>query len=124
MAIISISMPEDLVEDLDRLQKSMGTGRSEVVRAGIRHVSQEQKQQLGERNSAVLMVTHKDQHDREVAGIKSDYEDLIRTHMHNKIDAARCVDVFVLEGPGAGIRAITNGFIANRKMDNVKLVVL
>ena len=124
MAIISISMPEDLVEELDHLQKSMGTGRSEVVRAGIRHVSQEHKQQLSERNSAVLMVTHKDQHDREVAGIKSDYEDLIRTHMHNKIDATRCVEVFVLEGPGDGIKAITSGFMANKKMDNVKLVVL
>ena len=124
MAIISISMPEDLVEELDHLQKSIGTGRSEVVRAGIRHVSQEHKQQLGERNSAVLMVTHKDQHDREVAGIKGDYEDLIRTHMHNKIDATRCVEVFVLEGPGDGIKAIASGFMANKKMDNVKLVVL
>ena len=124
MAIISISMPGDLVEELDRLQKSMKTGRSEVVRAGIRQVSQEHNQQLGERNSAVLMVTHKDQHDREVAGIKSDYEDLIRTHMHNKIDTERCVEVFVLEGPGDGIKAITSGFMANRKMENVKLVVL
>ena len=124
MAIISISIPEDLVKELDSLQKGMGTGRSEVVRAGIRYVSQEQKQQLGERNSAVLMVTHQDRHDDEVAGIKSAYEDLIKTHLHNKIDTDRCVEVFMLEGPGDDIKAITNGFLANRKMGNVKLVVL
>lgn len=124
MAIISISMPEELVEELDRLQKGMGTGRSEVVRAGIRNVSQELKQQLGERNSAVLMVTHQDRHDHEVAGIKSDYEDLIKTHLHNKIDTDRCVEVFVLEGSGDDIKAITRGFVANKKMDNVKMVVL
>jgi CopG family nickel-responsive transcriptional regulator len=124
VAIISISIPEDLAKELDRLQKDMGTGRSDVVRAGIRYVSQEQKQQLGERNSAVLMVTHQDRHDHEVAGIKSDYEDLIKTHLHNKIDVDRCVEVFMLEGPGDDIKAITNGFLANRKMGNVKLVVL
>ena len=124
MTIISISVPAELAEELNWLQKSIGTGRSEVVRAGIRQIAQEQRQQLGEKSSAVLMVTHQDRHDYEVAGIKHDYEDLIKTHLHNKIDADRCVEVFMLEGAGTDIRAITNGFLANKKMDNVKLVVL
>lgn len=124
VTIISISVPAELAEELNRLQKSIGTGRSEVVRAGIRQIAQEQRQHLGEKSSAVLMVTHQDQHDYEVAGIKHDHEDLIKTHLHNKIDADRCVEVFVLEGAGTDIRAITNGFLANKKMDNVKLVVL
>lgn len=126
MAIISISIGDDLVEDLDRLQKSMGAGRSEVVRAGIRQVVQEERQRtkMGRQESAVLMVTHADIYDDEVAGIKHDHEDLIKTHMHNKLDGDRCVEVFVMSGPGEKITDMTNGFLANRKMDNVKLVVL
>lgn len=127
MGIISISMNDELVEEMDRLRESMGcAGRSEVVRVGIRQVAQEerQKRQIGSQESAVLMVTHADKHDHEVAGIKHDHEDLIRTHMHNKIDGGRCVEVFVMRGSGEEIRAMTNGFLANKKMDNVKLVVL
>ena len=126
MAIISISIGDDLIEDLDRLQKSMSAGRSEVVRAGIRQVVQEERQRMkmGPLESAVLMVTHADIHDDEVAGIKHDHEDLIKTHMHNKIDGDRCVEVFVMSGPGKEITDMTNGFLANKKMDSVKLVVL
>lgn len=126
MAIISISISDELVDELDRIRTAMGAGRSEVVRAGIRQVAQEEKQRLemGTQESAVLMVTHADRHDHEVAGIKHDHEDLIRTHMHNKIDGERCVEVFVMSGSGEDIRAMTNGFLANRKMDNVRLVVL
>lgn len=126
MGIISISISDELVDELDRIRMAMGAGRSEVVRAGIRQVAQEEKQRLemGTQESAVLMVTHADKHDDEVAGIKHDHEDLIRTHMHNKIDGERCVEVFVMNGSGEDIRAMTNGFLANRKMDNVKLVVL
>ena len=126
MAIISISISDELVDELDRIRTAMGAGRSEVVRAGIRQVAQEEKQRLemGTQESAVLMVTHADKHDHEVAGIKHDHEDLIRTHMHNKIDGERCVEVFVMSGSGEDIRAMTNGFLANRKMDNVRLVVL
>lgn len=126
MTIISISIGDDLVEDLERLQKGMGAGRSEVVRAGIRQVVQEerQKMKMGSMESAVLMVTHADIHDEEVSVIKHDHEDLIKTHMHNKIDDDRCVDVFVMSGPGKNIRDMTNGFLANKKMDCVKLVVL
>ncbi len=126
MAIISISISDELVDELDRIRTAMGAGRSEVVRAGIRQVAQEEKQRLemGTQESAVLMVTHADEHDHEVAGIKHDHEDLIRTHMHNRIDEERCVEVFVMSGSGEDIRAMTNGFLANRKMDDVKLVVL
>lgn len=126
MVIISISISDELIGELDRLRNKMGAGRSEIVRAGIRQVAQEEKQKMkmGGHESAVLMVTHADVYDQEVAGIKHDHEDLIKTHMHNKIDGDRCVEVFVMSGPGSSIRDITNGFLANKKMDNVKLVVL
>ena len=124
MAIISVSLPDEMVKELDRLQDIMGTGRSEVIRAGIREMSKIQEQQLGEKSSAILTVTHKDMHDREVTAIKEGQEELIKTHMHSKIDAERCVDVFMLDGPGAEIRAVTNTFLGNKKMDTVELTLL
>lgn len=127
MTIVSVSLNDDMIAEIERLQKSLGfTGRSELVRAGIRAFVQEekQKQDLHGNRSAMLLVVHLDEFDDQVAGIKHDYEDLIRTHLHNKLDGDRCVELFLLEGDGERIGAITHGFITNKKMDTVKLVIL
>lgn len=127
MPIVSISMNDEMISQLEKLQKSLGfSGRSEIIRAGIRTFVQEEKQMhdLTGRKNAILTVVHADSHDNEVIMIKHDYEDLIRTHLHNKIDGDRCVEVFVLDGEGKRIESITNGFLVNKKMDVVKLVAL
>ena len=89
MTIVSISLNNEMLKELDKLQDSMGfTGRSEIIRAGIRTFVQEEKQKrdLKGKQNAVLIVVHADEYDDQVAGIKHDYEDLIKTHLHNKID--------------------------------------
>lgn len=125
--VVSISLNRDMIGELDKLQSAMGfTGRSEIVRAGIRAFVQEEKQRQdmkGNKN-AILMVVHADEFDAQVAEIKHDYEDLIKTHLHNKIDRDRCVELFLLDGDAKKIESVTKGFLTNRKMDNVKLVVL
>lgn len=127
MAIISVSLNDASLRELDRMRRELGfAGRSELIRAGIRLFAQEEKQRAAAtgRQSAVLMVVHADEYDAQVAGIKQDYEDLVRTHLHNKIDGDRCVELFVLDGDGARICEVTDGFRTDKKMDTVKLVML
>ena len=115
------------LNELDGLRNSLGfTGRSEIIRAGIRGFVQEEKQkrELNGMQSAVLLVVHPDEFDDQVARIKHKYEDLIRTHLHNKIDGDRCVEMFLLDGDSDRIHKITQGFQTDRKMDTVKLVAL
>ena len=125
--IVSISLSSDMFDELESLQKEMGfTGRSEMIRAGIRAFVQEEKQkrEISGSASAILLVVHADEFDAEVAGIKHDYEDLITTHLHNKIDGSRCVEIFVLGGDGDRINDVTRGFQTSRKMDDVRLLVI
>jgi len=127
MPVVSISLNGEMLRELDKLQDSMGfTGRSEIIRAGIRSFVQEEKQKrdLKGKQSAVLIVVHLDEYDDQVARIKHDYEDLIRTHLHNKIGGDRCMEMFFLDGDSKKIQAITKGFVTDRKMDTVKLVAL
>ena len=66
MTIVSISLNEDILKELDKLQGSMGfTGRSEIIRAGIRTFVQEEKQkrELKGKQNAVLIVVHADEFD-------------------------------------------------------------
>ncbi len=127
MPIVSISLNDDILKEVDKLQESMGfTGRSEIIRAGIRTFVQEEKQksELKGRQNAILIVIHADEHDDQAARIRHDHEDLIKTHLHNKIDGDSCMEMFILDGDSKKIQAVTNAFVTDKKMDTVKLVTL
>ena len=69
MPIVSISLTEEILKEIDNLQKTMGfSGRSDAIRAGIRSFVSEEKQkaELSGDVHAILLVVHKDDYDNEV----------------------------------------------------------
>ena len=127
MPIVSISLNDEILTELDKLQKSMGfSGRSEAIRAGIRTFVAEEKQkaELSGNVHAILLVVHNDEFDHIVSGIKHNFEDLITTHLHSKIEGEKCMELFVIDGEAERVSTITRDFQTNKKMDTVKLVTL
>ena len=127
MPIVSISLTEEILKEVDNLQKTMGfSGRSDAIRAGIRSFVSEEKQkaELSGDVHAILLVVHKDDYDNEVTEIKHNYEDLITTHIHSKIDGEKCMELFMLNGSAEKVSFITKQFQINKKMDTIKLVAL
>ena len=127
MPIVSISLTEEILKEIDNLQKNLGfSGRSDAIRAGIRSfVSEEkQKENLSGNVNAILLVVHNDEYDNQVNGIKHSYEDLITTHLHSKIEGDKCMELFMLKGEADLVSGITKDFQINKKMDSVKLVTL
>jgi CopG family nickel-responsive transcriptional regulator len=127
MPIVSISLTEEILKEIDSLQKSLGfSGRSDAIRAGIRSfVSEEkQKENLFGNVNAILLVVHNDEYDNQVNGIKHSYEDLITTHLHSKIEGNKCMELFMLKGEADSVSSITKDFQINKRMDTVKLVTL
>ena len=127
MPIVSISLTEEILKEIDTLQKNLGfSGRSDAIRAGIRSfVSEEkQKENLSGNVNAILLVVHNDEYDNQVNGIKHSYEDLITTHLHSKIEGDKCMELFMLKGEADSVSSITKDFQINKRMDTVKLVTL
>lgn len=127
MPIVSISLNDEILAELDRIQKTMGfTGRSEIIRAGIRNLVVEEKQHsiLSGLIHAILMIVHDEESEQVVTGIKHNYEDLIGTHLHSKVDGNKCMELFLLHGDATKISIMTRDFQTNKKMDNVKLVTM
>jgi CopG family nickel-responsive transcriptional regulator len=127
MPIVSISLNDEILTELDKLQKSMGfSGRSEAIRAGIRSFVSEEKQKsdLSGDIHAILLVVHNDEFDHIVSGITHNFEDLITTHLHSKIEKEKCMELFVIDGDAEKISTITKDFQTNKNMDTVKLVAL
>ena len=125
MTIVSVSLNEDILTEIDKLQKALGfSGRSEIVRAGIRNLLAEEKdrQNLFGRLFAVLLAIHDEKSDDQVTEMGHDYDKLITTHIHNKIDGDRCLEIFLLRGAAEEIKDMTKKFQSNKKMDHVKLI--
>ena len=127
MPIVSISLNDEILSELDKLQSSMGfSGRSEAIRAGIRSFVSEEKQKsdLSGNIHAILLVVHNKEFDHVVSGITHNFEDLISTHLHSKIEKEKCMELFVMNGDAEKVSTMTKNFQINKNMDTVRLVAL
>lgn len=127
MPIVSISLNDEILSELDKLQKSMGfSGRSEAIRAGIRNLVSDEKQKsdLEGNIHAILLVVHNDEYDHVVSGLTHNFEDLITTHLHSKIEQEKCMELFLIDGNAEKVSTMTRNFQTNKNMDTVKLVAL
>ena len=122
---MSVSLNNDILNEMEKLQKLLGfSGRSEIVRAGIRNMLSEEKQRndLTGMLHSLLLVIHDEKSDDEISNMRHSYDKLINTHLHSKIDRDRCLEIFLLRGEAEEIRRMTREFQANKRMDNVKLI--
>ena len=127
MTIVSVSLNSTILDEMDKLEKSHGfSGRSEIVRAGIRNLlSEERKRQdLTGMLHALFLAIHDEDSDDQVTEMRHVYDKLINTHLHSKIDRDRCLEIFLLRGDAREVKEMTKKFQANKNMDNVQLIVM
>jgi CopG family nickel-responsive transcriptional regulator len=126
MAIISISLTDEILNEIDKLQQELGfSGRSEVMRAGARMLlaDNKEKENLEGRLNSVLLLIHTQKVEGTVTEIKHKYEDIISTQIHNHLREDKCLEVFILEGDAGRIKQLVRLFRTSGKMDYVKLIV-
>lgn len=127
MPIVSLSFPDKMLKEMDDLEEALEfSGRSELVRAAIRLLLQDYKEKRAASGSgsAVVVVTHTEENEEPVTRIKHRFDDIVRTHIHNKIERGNCVELFVLEGEARTIAAMTQEFQKEDRIRTVKLIRL
>lgn len=116
-----------MVRELDEIQNTGAfAGRSELVRAAIRLLIEDRKEKdslLGHVN-AVVVVTHDESNEAPITRLKHEFEDIVKTHIHNKISRSNCVELFLVEGEGKKVASMTKAFQREEKMKSVKLIVI
>ncbi len=125
--IVSLSFPDEMVKQLDSIQESMGfAGRSELVRSAIRLLIQDnrEKDSLKGRVAALIVVTHDQDDEAPITTLKHQFEGIVKTHIHNKTGPNNCVELFLVEGEGTKVAAMTKAFQKQEEMKSVKLVVI
>ena len=124
--IISMSLNEKILGEIDKIQKDMGfSGRSETIRAGLRMLitDKREKSKLKGIIDAVLLVIHEDKNSEEFSILRHRHEELIKTQVHNHLENHKCLEILILKGNAEDVKKLAEGFQTNRKIDFVKLIV-
>jgi len=127
MPIVSLSLNDKILDEIDKLEKSLGfSGRSEVMRAAIRHFITEEEavNAMKGRIHAVLLITHSDRADEIITGATHKFDDIVVTHLHNKTEGEKCLETFIVAGDAARVKSMFKSLQSNRKADYVKLLVI
>jgi CopG family transcriptional regulator, nickel-responsive regulator len=124
VAIVSVSIPDSLVEQLDGLIKARGyAGRSEAVRAALRDFLVHELQQVrreGPRSASMTLV-YPEGHERRIGDIRHDYGDVIKSMMHSHAED-HCVELFSLQGRAARIREFADRLRSYRDTRLVEVI--
>ncbi|WP_336327194.1 CopG family ribbon-helix-helix protein [Halovenus sp. HT40] len=104
MTVVSVSMPDELLERLDSFAEEHGyTGRSEVVREASRNLLTEfEDKKLEDRDLmgvvTVLFDFESTDVEHKMMHLRHEYEHLVTSHVHNHVGNHYCMELFILEG--------------------------
>ncbi|MFH1978759.1 MAG: CopG family ribbon-helix-helix protein [Candidatus Aenigmatarchaeota archaeon] len=125
--IISLSLTPELKKELDRLQNEYGfSGRSEVIRSGIRMLLSENKDmgKMTGKIDATLLITHHEKYTKDVFAVMHQYTHLVKSQIHYHIHHDKCLEMFILNGEGKEIEMIVRGLRKQKEIEFIKLVML
>ena len=126
MSVVSISLNDTLLEDIDEFMDEQGfSGRSEVMRTAVRALLRDRKDiaDLKGTVDAVVIVTHEDEDSGEIDDIQHDYQDTITTQLHNHMESHKCLEVFMLHGEAEKVKELYNNFQASNKVEQAKIII-
>lgn len=121
-----VSLDSELLEKFDKLceEKSYQT-RSEAIRDLIRNVlvQREWDEGQGERAGTLSLVYDHHQSDlaQRLTEIQHDTHDLILSTLHVHLDHHNCLEVLVLKGDGARIKALGQKLISTKGVKHGQL---
>jgi CopG family nickel-responsive transcriptional regulator len=130
MQRITITLDDDLIEDIDRLMAVRGyQNRSEAIRDLARAGVADAHEGAGGKGECVAAVVYVYDHAaRDLAGRLTDdyhhHHDLSLATLHVHLDEDTCMEVTAMRGPNADVRHFANHVIAERGVRYGKVVVI
>ncbi|KAB7518019.1 CopG family ribbon-helix-helix protein [Halosegnis rubeus] len=104
MTVVSVSMPESLLNRLDEFADEHGyTGRSEVVREASRNLLGEFEDKRLEDRRLIGVITVLFNYETSAAEqrmmqLRHEHEGLVTSNVHNHVGDHYCMELFIVEG--------------------------
>ncbi|HET6399518.1 MAG TPA: nickel-responsive transcriptional regulator NikR [Candidatus Thermoplasmatota archaeon] len=125
MPVVSISIPDDLLADMDAAIASGGyKGRSEFLRAAVRDHLQAREQPSGRHVHGSITILYPHDKEARVSEVRHHHHDVVLSLMHTHCEAETCMDVLIVGGPPARVLALRDDLERMRDVKRCRLVVM
>ena len=126
---ISVSLPEELVVDLDRMVARRGfESRSQAIGEMINQQLAEHQQQLGEEvmvGTVTLFYDHSTRGlQKQLADLQHQYIDEVISSLHVHLEHNQTMEVILVQGPAVKLQAIADEMITQRGVITGRLQLL
>ncbi len=130
MTVISITLPNELLEKFDDFMKMRGYySRSEAFRDAIRNLIAESeiaKMVTGE-VAATIMITcdyARRDVDLKMTEVRHEFDDVVVENVHRHIDDKYCLEIFIAQGKDERIRDLVGRVRGMRGIQQVKAMFM
>ena len=126
--IISLSLPEELLEELDDvLGKEHSATRSEVIRQAVRNYLSEYNKLDKIKGNVIATITvlyEKTEKNEELFQVQHEFGDMITAYLHSHLTKANCLEVLVVKGSSQRLKNLVDALKANKPVRQIKFSVM
>lgn len=128
MTVVSLSVPDTLLEQVDSMIKERGfASRSEIVRQALRLFLKEDVriEEIKGETMATITIIYREKADRtRLLDAQHVYSGLVSTFLHAHIHEGYCLEVILLKGQAQMIRKFVDTLRSNEQITQMKVAVL
>lgn len=128
MTIISISIPDNLLEKVDQYIKEQGyQNRSEITRQALRVYISEAKnlaEHKGKIIATITIIYQKGSKRSQIVDTQHQYGDIVLTFLHTHIEEGYCIEVIIAKGDAQTMQTFITALKANKQIQEVKVTLL
>jgi CopG family transcriptional regulator, nickel-responsive regulator len=128
MSIISLSLPTELLEELDAVlgEQKLAT-RSEILRQALRSYLTEYKKLEDLKGNIIATISvlyNKEEKNEELFKLQHEFSDMITAYLHSHLTETSCLEVMVIKGASNRLKELVDGLKANKPVKQIKLSVM
>jgi CopG family nickel-responsive transcriptional regulator len=128
MTIVSLSIPDALLEQVDQNIKERGfVSRSEIIRQALRlYLTEDLKiEELKCETAATITIIYRENADRRrLFEAQHVYGGLVSTFLHAHIQEGFCLEVIILKGQATLIKKFIDNLRQNEQINQIKVAVI
>jgi len=125
MEVISLSIDEDTMSKIDEIQEEASfNGRSELIRKAVEGLYQEvaDRDKLSGDMNAVVVVRHPHKHEGGISEISHEFDDIVTTQLHSKLNNEKCLEVFHTNGDADRVIDFYNQLEGSKNTESVSIL--
>ena len=128
MSIISLSLPTELLEELDAvLGGEKSATRSEILRQAVRSYLTEYKKLEDLKGNIIATISvlyNKEEKNEELFKLQHEFSDMITAYLHSHLTETSCLEVMVIKGSSSRLKELIDGLKANKPVKQIKFSVM